>query len=195
MKICTYIIFFQNDLITNRRFLTTLSNNGHTPVSYLNSGAEGLVMKSSMAGHFYAIKVCHKPLKDKATFLRLIVGEPDEEEAWRTFDHPNLISWLNTFADSRQIYFVMPLATVGSLHDLVFDPQATLTEMQLRHLLKQIISACTYLKDLGFSHGDLKLPNFLIFDKLLLKLFRFWVPGPLVSQSRTSLSFWNPVAT
>ena len=117
--------------------------------------------------------MCHKPLKDKATFFRQFLGEPDEDEEWQMFVHPNLVPWLKTFSDSKRIYFVMPLATVGSLHDLVFDPHATLTEMQLRHLLKQIISACTYLKDLGFSHGDLKLPNFLIFDKLLLKLSDF----------------------
>ena len=134
MKICTYINLFQNDLVTNRGFLKSLSDNGHTPVTYLNSGAEGLVIKSSMAGHFYAIKICHKQLVEKATSLRRMHGEPDEDEAWRKFVHPNSILCLNKFSDSGLIYFVMPLSTYGSLHDHVFNPNTTLSEIQLRHL-------------------------------------------------------------
>lgn len=87
-------------------------------------------------------------------------------------NHPNIVNFYGLCVRPPTIFLIMELCSLGSLYNLLTANPA----LTLRHRLRMALDACTaiaHIHKLGFVHRDIKSLNFLVTDKLRLKLTDF----------------------
>ena len=111
-----------------------------------------------------------------------------------TLDHPNIIKLYETCENEECIYLIMELCNGGELFDYLItklEQQQTLTEKEVAHIFKQLMSAVSYCHSNKVSHRDLKPENILITNtsssspsSLQIKVIDFGVSQTLTEDDR-----------
>lgn len=109
-------------------------------------------------GKMYAIKIIDKKaLKGKEDSLE------NEIRVLRRLDHRNVVKLLDAYESRQCVYLVMELVTGGELFDRIVE-KGSYTEKDAADLIKQVLSAVSYMHDEGVVHRDLKPENLLYYS-------------------------------
>ncbi|KAF9522799.1 kinase-like domain-containing protein [Crepidotus variabilis] len=90
----------------------------------------------------------------------------------RQLQHPNTVHLQDTFEDSKNIYILLQLCSLGSLKDLL-DHRGCFNEPEVRSWFVQLAGAVHYLHDHQLVHRDIKPGNMLLDCDMNLKLGDF----------------------
>lgn len=107
-------------------------------------------------GDYFAIKCIEKHEVDTDRL-------ETEVEILKAVEHPHIISLEEFFDTPETLYLVMELVSGGELFDKITDLGAY-SENTAAVLVKNILSAVSYLHDLNIAHRDLKPTNLLLKD-------------------------------
>ncbi len=104
-----------------------------------------------------AIKVVRKEDLEFGDRKKLL----DEIELLRQLDHPNIGQVIEMYEDQKRMYFVNELMYGGTLFDRI-SKLKSLNEQSAAKIIRQLLSAVTYLHSQGYVHGDIQ-PNNIFF--------------------------------
>ena len=143
--------------------------------STLGTGGFGDVKKCTHkeSGAERAVKIFRKDLipqdqLESGSFFQ-------EIEILRSLDHPNIVKVFEFFEDTKRVFIVMELCRGGELFAQLVQ-RSRFDERQAACVMKQVLSAVTYLHSRGIIHRDLKPENILLEeagDDLNIKLVDF----------------------
>ncbi|CAL6051499.1 Kinase [Hexamita inflata] len=88
-----------------------------------------------------------------------------EAEVLKQFDHPNIVKYVATFMDKRNLYIVMEYADGGDIHQLIEDQKKSgvpMPEDQIMFYFVQILLALKHVHDKKTLHRDLKGQNIFL---------------------------------
>lgn len=134
----------------------------------IGKGSFGSVFKvyHKKTKQFRAMKVIKKETvnlqDDDRTFLK-------EIEILIKSDHPNIIRIYEYFVDDINYYLIMELVSGGELYDTITSWKE-FSERKAAYIMKQILSAVSYLHANNITHRDLKPENMLVENKNKSKL-------------------------
>ena len=114
----------------------------------------------------FTAKIVPKIELEKMKFLS------NEIKIHRFSKNPNIASFQRYFEDSKNVYILQEFCKNGTLKDLI-NKRKRLTELEIKIYMKQLINALIYLHKSKIIHGNLKLSNLLISEKMELKLTGF----------------------
>jgi calcium-dependent protein kinase len=97
-----------------------------------------------------------------------------EVDLMKNLDHPNIVKLLEIFEDAKSIYLIQELCQGGELFERIIE-MGSFSEKQAGSIIKQLVSAVSYLHSHGIVHRDLKPENilFLAPKDLQIKLIDF----------------------
>lgn len=81
----------------------------------------------------------------------------------KSLDHPNLISYYNSFIENNKRYIILEYLP-RNLSEVC--RKVRLSESQVKKIFKSMLSAVLYLHSLSFAHRDIKLDNIVVSDDL-----------------------------
>ena len=84
----------------------------------------------------------------------------NELEILHLLDHPNIIKHYETYNDGKYLHIVTELCTGGELFDRIVQ-KGTFSEGEAAKIMEKILSAISFLHNLGVCHRDLKPENFV----------------------------------
>lgn len=90
-------------------------------------------------------------------------------------DHNNVLKLHDIYEDPKQVYIVMELVEGSELFDRIVD-KGYYSEKNAINIILQILSAVSYLHEIGIAHRDLKPENLLCSgndDKEIVKIADF----------------------
>ncbi|KAH9383166.1 hypothetical protein HPB48_023992 [Haemaphysalis longicornis] len=90
----------------------------------------------------------------------------------RSLDHKHVVGFHGYFEDDKNVYIVLELCSMRSLMEM-HRRRKTLTEVEARYFLHQILLGCRYLGQQRVIHRDLKLGNLLLNERMELKIADF----------------------
>ena len=114
----------------------------------------------------FTAKIVPKIELEKMKFLS------NEIKIHRFCKHRNIASFQRYFEDSKNVYILQEFCKNGTLEDVI-NKRKILTELEVKYYMKQLINAIIYLHKSKIIHGNLKLSNLLISEKMELKLTGF----------------------
>ncbi|ORY91335.1 kinase-like domain-containing protein [Syncephalastrum racemosum] len=103
----------------------------------------------------------------------------------RMTPHPNVIRLHDSFSFEKDLYFVMEYMDQGNLYQLIKHRREThclLTTLEVRSIIRQILTALAHLHQQGIFHRDLKPENLLIGRNLVIKLADFGLARDIKSK-------------
>jgi len=89
--------------------------------------------------------------------LKLIENELD---ILMQVDHPNIIKYYETYNDGEYLHIVTELCTGGELFERIVH-KGRFTEQEAAEIMEKILSAISFLHNLGICHRDIKPENFM----------------------------------
>eukprot|EP00826_Nyctotherus_ovalis_P024937 TRINITY_DN1924_c0_g1_i4.p1 TRINITY_DN1924_c0_g1~~TRINITY_DN1924_c0_g1_i4.p1 ORF type:complete len:485 (+),score=154.82 TRINITY_DN1924_c0_g1_i4:192-1646(+) len=89
--------------------------------------------------------------------LRMIENELD---IIRQVDHPNIIKYYETYNDGEYLHLVTELCTGGELFERI-ALKGKFTESEAAKIMEKILTAISFLHNLGICHRDIKPENFM----------------------------------
>eukprot|EP01124_Arcella_intermedia_P007201 TRINITY_DN14360_c1_g3_i1.p1 TRINITY_DN14360_c1_g3~~TRINITY_DN14360_c1_g3_i1.p1 ORF type:complete len:820 (-),score=174.67 TRINITY_DN14360_c1_g3_i1:129-2588(-) len=103
-----------------------------------------------------------------------VVRFQQETSIIKSLDHKNIVKMYDIFEDHEHYYVVMELVSGGELFDQIVE-KGFFPEEEACQLIKQILSALTYLEQHKICHRDLKPENLIFTDEThtTLKLIDF----------------------
>mmetsp|Transcript_24103 Transcript_24103/g.58614 ORF Transcript_24103/g.58614 Transcript_24103/m.58614 type:complete len:690 (-) Transcript_24103:256-2325(-) len=131
---------------------------------------------------------------------RELVKLKREMDILRKLRHPRIVNLVNIFEEADQAYIVQELVTGGELFDEILR-QGSLTEVETRNVMQQLVEGLTYLHQEGVVHRDLKPENILVSARtdegLQIKIADFGLSKATLSVSpmRTMVGtpqYWAP---
>ncbi|CAK9183873.1 unnamed protein product [Ilex paraguariensis] len=107
-----------------------------------------------------------------------------EAKTMSLLSHPNILKAHCSFMVDRRLWVVMPFMSAGSLQSIIASsfPDG-LSEPCIAIVLKEILSALSYLHDQGHLHRDVKAGNILIDSSGTVKLADFGVSASIYESS------------
>lgn len=96
-----------------------------------------------------------------------------EVKLLQTFDHPNIVKYLDSFISNNELYIAIEWADRGDLKRLlrkISQENDKLEELNILGYTKQLASALSHMHEKRIIHRDLKPANILIFSDGTLKL-------------------------
>ncbi|XP_039421911.1 inactive serine/threonine-protein kinase PLK5-like [Corvus cornix cornix] len=118
------------------------------------------------SGRVYAAKVI-----PRARLATLGIGDrvERERELQCHLRHRHIVRLHGHFTDRGHLYLLLELCSRGSLADIL-RARGRLTEPEVRYYLRQLLSGLRYLHGHGLVHRDLKLSNFLVTERMRVKI-------------------------
>lgn len=152
-------------------------------IKFLNSGSFGGVWECMhiTTGEYVACKIIDiENCKNKEFFTHF----KNELIIHSQIRHISITKLMDVLYDKNNIYIFIEYCDGGDLNDAVMK-EGGLPEDRARHYFKQIISAISYIHQLGVAHRDIKLENILITSDDNAKLTDFGLckqqnPGSLL---------------
>ncbi|XP_076824493.1 maternal embryonic leucine zipper kinase-like [Clavelina lepadiformis] len=95
-----------------------------------------------------------------------------EIEAMKNLHHQHICRLYQVVETPKKIFMVLEYCSGGELFDYIVQ-RDRLSESESRVFFRQIVSAVSYMHNLGYAHRDLKPENLLIDDDQKLKLIDF----------------------
>jgi calcium/calmodulin-dependent protein kinase I len=119
-------------------------------------------------GERVAIKMVNKEVVEKEDSLQ------SEINILAMVDHPNVVKMHAMFDTPTHLLIVMELMEGGELYDEI-NARSVFTEQEAATIIRQLLSALSYLHARNIVHRDLKLENLLLARKgdLTIKLADF----------------------
>nr|XP_031362960.1 inactive serine/threonine-protein kinase PLK5 [Lonchura striata domestica] len=118
------------------------------------------------SGRLYAAKVIPRARLAAAGTGHRVERERELQSRLR---HRHIVRLHGHFADGGHLYLLLELCSRGSLADTV-RARGRLTEPEVRYYLRQLLSGLRYLHGHGLVHRDLKLSNFLLTERMRVKI-------------------------
>lgn len=87
--------------------------------------------------------------------------------------HFNIINLLNTFKDTRNLYFVFEYGPKGTLDDLIKKCGGKLPEDVVKVIFAQLINFIEFLQKQNIMHRDLKPQNIMLDQNYNCKVIDF----------------------
>ena len=113
-------------------------------------------------------KVRHKQLKELRA-MKIIPKKNEnaqiEIDIMRKISHPHIVNIFDIYEDTKKYYIMMELFDGGELFEAISE-QGVFTEEDCAHIMKQVISAVTYLHSKNIMHRDIKPENIMLTHKL-----------------------------
>jgi len=103
--------------------------------------------------------------------------------------HPNLLGLVDQFEDTKNTYFVLPLARGGDLLSSVQCHSDGLGDKLTREIFQQLVLGLQHLHTMGWQHGDVSLENILVMspgDFSSLKICDFGLSSRMGSPGRSA---------
>ncbi|KAH7108446.1 kinase-like domain-containing protein [Auriculariales sp. MPI-PUGE-AT-0066] len=118
-----------------------------------------------------------------------------EIDILRRVDHPNIVRWIETFADLGAIYLVMEYVDGGDLLQFILKNNSGLPELQARYFTHNICSGAEFLHKHNIVHRDLKPENVLLTRAPLIfaKIADFGLAKIVDSQSQLLTQCGTPM--
>lgn len=117
--------------------------------------------------------------------LQLIENELD---ILRLVDHPNIIKHYETYNDGKYLHLVTELCTGGELFERILK-KGKFSEGEAAKIMEKILSAISFLHNLGICHRDLKPENFVFSSTDLdseIKIIDFGLSTKFVKEKHMS---------
>lgn len=86
-----------------------------------------------------------------------------EIEILQHLSHPSIVEFEDVIETADKIFVIMELVQGGELFEYLLD-RGPLPEEVAVHIMRQVMSAITYMHDRGVVHRDLKAENLLVVD-------------------------------
>lgn len=116
---------------------------------------EATSKKKGSEGDRYAVKIIEKSMiQDDIKLLRR------EIDIMKRVEHPNILKLHEIYESDEKVYIVMELVNGSELFDRIVD-KGYYSEKNAIIIIKQILSAVSYLHSQGIAHRDLKPENLL----------------------------------
>ena len=147
----------------------------YTIITQLGQGSFGKIyLVKDSKKNIYSIK---KILLSEELDVKSVI---DEYNMCYNFSHPNIINIMGIYSKQldKTTYVVYVLMEVGisdwdkEINSLKVK-NSHYTEKELFNILKQIVSACSFLQKNNISHRDIKPQNILVFKNNIYKLIDF----------------------
>lgn len=103
----------------------------------------------------FAVKIIEKTLLQED--IKLLRREID---IMKKVDHPNVLKLHEIYEDKSKVFIVMELVVGNELFDRIVD-KGYYSEKNAINIIQQILSAVSYLHEIGIAHRDLKPENLL----------------------------------
>ncbi|MCQ2816941.1 MAG: protein kinase [archaeon] len=137
----------------------------------LGQGKFGLVMecKQKSTGKKYAVKILSKAEME----IDDLEMARTEVEILKICQHPNIISLIDVFETTQEIYLILERCIGGDLYKYIVEkkmenvkkkqPEAIiLSEEKICDIIHKILTALYYLHSFGIAHRDIKANNILL---------------------------------
>ena len=120
-----------------------------------------------------------------------------EMEIMSILNHPNIVKLFGVVDENHEFFLVMELCDGGSLRDYLDQLKGEkLSTEQFFDWAKQAARPIKYLKEMNLIHKDIKSPNYLITNGMILKLCDFGSAKSItitISNASCTASFaWMP---
>ncbi len=162
-------------------------------VKQLGSGTYGKVLltQCKQTGTTVALKVLPKSTTKLKDFLR------EFNYSYYLSPHRAILNTFDVAFETPASYvFAQEYAPLGDLFETI-TPQVGLSELQTKHVVKQVASALEFMHSKSLVHRDIKPENILIFDERFnkIKLMDFGMTkktGTLVRKVSTGIPYTPP---
>jgi len=99
-----------------------------------------------------AVKIQNKTINSSRSFYR-------EVRMLREITHPKIVRFFDAFEDEQRSYVVMELCAGGDLFEYIDSRGGVLPEAEVMIIMRQLLSAVSYLHEHGIAHCDIKPSN------------------------------------
>lgn len=165
--------------VTNRRavrtesfaFATGFSERYILGTTPLGTGAYSTVLlgRDKISGESYAMKVIQKQDLKSKNEKKLIT----EVNILKSINHRHVVKLYDCFNEVDKYVLVMERVRGGTLDRVLAEDGEHLTEVRVRHYIRQVVSALSFCHSKGIVHRDIKPENILITEAGDVKVVDF----------------------
>ncbi|ORC92892.1 putative protein kinase [Trypanosoma theileri] len=141
------------------RILTLRQDSPWTKGKLLGRGSFGAVYEatSDLTGGKMAVKMFYFAADNEESINKLL----NEIKIMCSLNHPNIVHYFHCERKDNNVNLFMELCD-GSLGDIIIGKKAKPPTVTVVQILRQILTAITYLHARGVAHRDIKPPNILL---------------------------------
>jgi len=150
-----------SDDFNNAKFHLKIIEKYYKIQKIIGKGAFGVVYKAFelCSGKIVAIKQIPVDSKNKKNVIK-------EIELLKSLDHPNIVKYYNYLKEEDNIYIIMEYLDGGTLKQYIEKNSQNINEDIAREIIKQLLSALSYLHYLcDICHRDIKPENIMFPEK------------------------------
>ena len=114
----------------------------------------------------------------------------NEVRVLATLDHPNIVTYYDSFERDGMLMIEMEYADGGNLAETLAKKTVRMEEKEIVNIFSQIVSAIRHMHDNNVLHRDLKTANIFLTKENMVKVGDFGISKVLVGNS-TSLNWFK----
>ena len=132
-------------------------------IQYLGEGSFGKVFKAREISTGKIIAVKKMSINNSEKKYSNIIKEIN---LLKHLDHPNIVKYYDYFKEEDYIYLMMEYLDGGTLKEYIRNKQENITENEARIIIKQLLTAISYLHyTCDICHRDIKPENIMFTNK------------------------------